>query len=314
MIQIADEKRTEPMNENPAEKHIPVLLNEVLEYLDLKEGGLYVDGTLGMGGHAQAILEGIGDNGQLIGLDRDDRAIALAKRRLAKFDGQCTFCHDNFYHLNRVLQDLDIDSVDGILLDLGISSFQMDDPDRGFSIRNDGPLDMRMNPQAQITAFDLINSLSEKEIAHILRDYGEERFSGRIARHIVNARVEKPIETTNELSQIVLRAMPFSKKPKGERIHPATRTFQALRIAVNRELEALEQFLQFGVDFLKPGGRLAIISFHSLEDRKVKITFRQMAKDGQVKLILKKPVFASDEETSQNKRARSARLRVVEKI
>ena len=302
------------MIENAADKHVPVLLNEVLEYLDPKSGGTYIDGTLGMGGHSEAILEKIGKDGWLVGLDRDSEAIKLARQRLQPFEGQFTLCHENYYNMAKVIEELKVEDVDGILLDLGISSFQMDDPKRGFSVRAQGPLDMRMNPEAHVSAYDLVNSLSENELATIIKEYGEERFSKRIARYIVNSRAERPIETTDQLSQIVLKAMPFNKKPKGEKIHPATRTFQALRIAVNRELEALEHFLSDALDILKPGGRMAIIAFHSLEDRMVKHTFRGWARENKVNLIMKKPIFPTDEEVENNRRARSARLRVVEKI
>lgn len=301
------------MGDDARKLHSSVMLDEVLDYLDLQARGIYVDGTLGMGGHTESILQKIGAEGCVIAIDHDQEALTLAKSRLTNYEERCRFHHSNYYGMPSVLRQESIDRVDGILLDLGVSSFQIDNAERGFSIRADGPLDMRMNPDEQITAYDLINSLSEKELARILRNYGEEKFSGRIARHIVTARNTQPIETTYELSQLVLRAVPF-KKGKRDRIHPATRTFQAFRIAVNRELDVLSEFLEDGVQLLKPGGRLVIISFHSLEDRIVKHRFRELSKMGVVEIITKKPIYPTENEISENARARSARLRVVEKI
>ncbi|MFT5386959.1 MAG: 16S rRNA (cytosine1402-N4)-methyltransferase [Candidatus Omnitrophota bacterium] len=302
------------MNKNPDDLHASVLLNEVIENLSLKQGGIYVDGTLGIGGHSKKILELIGSDGKLVGIDRDPQAIELAKIRLKDFSKQCLFFHGNFHGIKEILKELKISFVDGILLDLGVSSFQIDNAERGFSFRKDGPLDMRMNSEDGISAYDVVNSYSERELAQIIRDYGEDRMAKRIARSIVYHRNLDTIETTKQLSMAVLKAMPYAKKPKGERIHPATRTFQAIRIAVNRELEAVEKFLEDAVDCLKPGGRLTIIAFHSLEDRIVKLKFRELKKENKVNLIVKKPIFPTEEEMAHNGRARSARLRVVEKI
>jgi len=236
----------------------------------------------------------------------------LAKERLSGCSPQCEFVHDDFRNIDRILDRAGIKAVDGILLDLGISSFQMDDAQRGFSLRGEGPLDMRMNQDSYISAYDLVNSLSEKEIAQILRDYGEERWHNRIARHLVEQRGRNPIATTKDLSDAVMRAIPHGRA--WQKIHPATRTFQAFRIAVNRELESLEVALNKCLAYLKSGGRIVVISFHSLEDRIVKQKFRSSAQLGQVSLVVKKPVCPTEKEISENPRARSARLRVAEKI
>ncbi|MCA9405980.1 MAG: 16S rRNA (cytosine(1402)-N(4))-methyltransferase RsmH [Candidatus Omnitrophica bacterium] len=292
--------------------HIPVMLNEVLTYLALKSGGVYVDGTLGMGGHSEAILERIGSSGRLIALDRDAQSMALAKERLDCYKQHSTFVHDNFKNIETILKDIGVNYVDGILLDLGISSFQLDNPQRGFSFREDGPLDMRMDQESHVSAFDLVNSLSEKELSSILKDYGEERWHHRIARSLVTQRVLEPIRTTQELERIVVKSMPYGRKRT--RIHPATRTFQAFRIAVNRELDSLEDGIKKCANCLKMNGRLVIISFHSLEDRIVKKTFKEWVKSGAFKELTKKPISPTEAETKNNPRARSARLRAVEKI
>ena len=294
--------------------HAPVMIVEVLEHLALHAGDIVVDATLGMGGHAQAILERIGPQGRLIGLDRDSASLAKASARLAQFKNQCDFIHDDFRNLAQVLDHLKLTHVDKILMDLGISSFQLDDPKRGFAFREAGPLDMRMDQGAQISAFDLINSLSEKDISRILNDFGEERWHKRIARYLVQERLRKPIETTQELSQLVLKAVGFAKRSKFERIHPATRTFQAFRIAVNQELDGLTQGLDQCIDRLKSGGRLAVISFHSGEDAIVKHKFRFWSQEGKVRLIVKKPLRPTEKEIEDNPRSRSARLRIAERI
>jgi 16S rRNA (cytosine1402-N4)-methyltransferase len=304
--------RAQGKNVNKNIFHIPVMLHEVIEYLKPKSGDIFVDGTLGLGGHAEVILSLIGKNGRLIGIDRDAQALEIAKENLRDYQEQCHFFHENYCHVDRILAKLDIKRVNGILLDLGLSSFQLNDPQRGFSFLTEGPLDMRMDQDSYISAFDLVNSLSEREIASLLRDFGQERWHHRIARYIVQYRSRKLIETTKELSDIVLHAMP--RHSKRGKIHPATRTFQAFRIAVNRELEGLEEALDKCVDALTVGGRIGVIAFHSLEDKIVKQTFRGLTKSRRLNLILKKPLRPSDKEAEVNARSRSARLRVAERI
>ncbi|HSA31092.1 MAG TPA: 16S rRNA (cytosine(1402)-N(4))-methyltransferase RsmH [Candidatus Omnitrophota bacterium] len=291
--------------------HIPVMSKEVLEGLNLKPGDVLVDGTLGLAGHASEAAKILGPEGWLIGIDRDSSSLSLAEKNLSEFFVKKSFIHSDFRYIEQILSDLNVDKVNGVLLDLGISSFQLDNPDRGFSIRLNGPLDMRMDQENFISAYDLVNSLSERELAIILKKYGEERWHYRIARFLVEERAKHPIETTRELSHAVLRAIPAHNRH--QKIHPATRTFQAFRIAVNRELESLEMALDHCVRRLAPGGRICVISFHSLEDRIVKHKFRQMAKDGLLNVITKKPFRPNDEETLHNFRARSARLRIAER-
>ncbi len=286
--------------------HTPVLLEEVLTWLSPRPGGTYVDATVGLGGHAEAILERILPGGRLIGLDRDPEAIAVARERLSRFQGAFQLVHADFADLRKVLQDLGIGQVQGVLMDLGVSVLQLTSPHRGFSFSLPGPLDMRMDPSSPVTAADLVNRLSEQELADLLRHYGEEPFARRIARAIVRRR---PIYTTQELREAVAQAVPRRAWPR--RIDVATRTFQALRIAVNRELEALEQALPQAVEVLSPGGRLVVISFHSLEDRIVKQFLRRA--EG-LRVLTPKPVRPSREEVRRNPRARSARLRAAERI
>lgn len=290
--------------------HIPVMMKEVQEVLHLKKGGTFVDCTLGLGGHARAILSQIGPEGRLIAIDKDKESLQLAQEELREFAGQCTFVHDDFRFLDRILNNLNIKEVDGILLDLGISSLHLDTPERGFSFQAEGPLDMRLDQENPISAYDLVNSLSENEISMIIKEYGEERWHRRIARRIVEERSQHPIETTAQLRDIILSAIPYRNYK--DRSHPATRSFQALRIAVNRELESLERVLEVGVNFIKVGGRIVVISFHSLEDRIVKLRFRNLSQEGQVKILTKKPLRADEGEVSLNLRSRSARLRAVE--
>lgn len=292
--------------------HQPVMLSEVMEYLRPVIDGVFVDGTLGMGGHARALLNRIGRRGRLIAIDRDAESLAVVKERLADLKSQCTFVHDNYKNIENILKDLDIESVDGILLDLGISSFQLNNPQRGFAIRADGPLDMRLDRQSMISAYDLVNSLSEHELSNILKEFGQERWHYRIARRIVETRSRRPIATTQELSGIILSAMP--KGRSWQKIHPATRAFQALRIAVNCELESLEVALKACLGQLKPGGRLVVIAFHSLEDRVVKLTFKAAARAQQIRLFTKKPLRPTEQEIKDNPRARSARLRIAERL
>jgi len=292
--------------------HRPVMLNEVLEYLNLGPSSCIVDCTLGLGEHASSIIKLIAPDGQLIGIDRDQSSINLAREKLQKQSVKVHLVQDDFRNLAKILTQLNKKEVDGMLFDLGISSYQLSQSDRGFSFNHDGALDMRMDQNSFISAYDLINSLSEKEISAILRNYGQERWHHRIAHKIVEERSRKPISSTKDLSAIVVRAIPA--RFRRQRIHSATRTFQAIRIAVNRELEALEIALDNCVNHLKIGGRICVISFHSLEDRIVKTKFRQLAKEGNLSLIFKKPLRPSEEEVAINPRARSARLRVAQRV
>lgn len=308
--------------------HVPVLLEPTMDSLALKSGGIYVDGTLGGGGHSENILLRTAPTGKLIGIDRDDEALAAAGERLAGFGERFIMVKSNFCQMKQVLADLQIDGVDGILLDIGVSSHQLDDGDRGFSYMVDAPLDMRMDRNGGgKTAADLLATLSEEKIANIIYQYGEERYSRRIARQIVNARQHEPVATTLQLVDLIRKAMPPAKNK--EKQHPAKRTFQALRIAVNDELAVLQAALTDAVDLLNPGGRLSVITFHSLEDRIVKEQFRTWAKGctcppdfpicvcGKkpvVKLITRKPITADERELTENPRARSAKLRCVEKL
>lgn len=291
--------------------HRPVMLTEVIEHLKPQPGHIVIDGTLGLGGHAEAILKCIGENGRLIGMDCDNQALSKARENLAHYRDQCDFVYDNFRYLNRVLTKIHIDQVDGILLDLGLSSFQLDNPQRGFGFMGDGPLDMRMDESNYICAFDLVNAYSEKEISWILKEFGQERWHQRIARFIVSERARQPIATTRKLRDVVVKAIP--RRAQKEKIHPATRTFQAFRIAVNRELENLAESLDQCSDFLKVGGRICVIAFHSLEDRIVKQKFRYLKRVGKLDLVFKKPLRPSENEITLNPRARSARLRCAER-
>jgi 16S rRNA (cytosine1402-N4)-methyltransferase len=292
--------------------HVPVMPEEVKAWLPVMPGMTVVDATLGLGGHARSFVDSLGPKGRLIGLDRDPRALEEAERVLEGKTCALHLVHDDFRHIDNVLSRLKIDGVDVFLFDLGVSSIQLDDPERGFSFRAAGPLDMRMDPNGFITAYDLVNTLTEEEISSILWKFGEERFSRRIARAIVSARVKAPLATTEELADLVRRAVPGGAREG--RIHPATRTFQALRIAVNRELESLEEALQKAALFLNVGGRIGVIAFHSLEDRIVKESFRALAATHRFERCFKKIVRPSDAEVAVNPRARSARLRVIERI
>ncbi|MFC1637695.1 16S rRNA (cytosine(1402)-N(4))-methyltransferase RsmH [Candidatus Margulisiibacteriota bacterium] len=280
--------------------HLPALLKEAIDFLNIKKGGTYVDCTLGGGGHSEAILE---QGGKVIGIDADKEAIAAAKERLAKFNS-IEFINDNFRNLRKHTKT----QVNGILFDLGVSSYQINEASRGFSLQHDGPLDMRMDQGQKITAEELINRLSRDELQRIFKVYGEERFSGRIASAIVHKREKEEIKTTFQLKEIIEKAIPTWKKRES-----VTRIFQALRIAVNHELEALEGSLRDAVSMLKPGGRLVVISYHSLEDRLAKQHFRAAKQEGKARLLTKKPVRAQDPELSSNPRARSAKLRALEK-
>lgn len=307
-------------------QHKSILLNECMEGLSIKADGIYVDGTLGGGGHSFHIVQRLSDKGRLIGIDQDEDAIEAATKRLAQFKQRVTIVRDNYEHFQEILSTLSIPAVDGILLDLGVSSYQFDEADRGFSYRFDAPLDMRMDKRQDFTAKDLINSYSEAELYHIIRDYGEDKFAKNIAKHIVLEREKHPIETTFALSEVISHAIPMKMRVQGG--HPAKKTFQAIRIALNRELEVLEESLDGMIKALKPGGRLCIITFHSLEDRIVKRAFRTAEdpcicpKDFPIctcgrkslgKVISKKAILPSDLEREENPRSKSAKLRIFER-
>ena len=292
--------------------HISVMSAEVAEVLNLRPGMTVVDGTLGLGGHSLMMSGIIGSRGRLIGIDQDDRAIGLARERLKGFSGRFDIIKSNFRKMGDILDGLGLKSVDAVLLDLGVSSIQLDDPSRGFSFRRNGPLDMRMDPGAPLSAFEVVNTFAEEELARILWQYGEERFSRRIARNLVKARAAKAIESTEELASLILKSLPYKHSREG--VHPATRSFQGIRIAVNQELAALEDVLVPAFERLTKTGRMCVISFHSLEDRIVKGQFRSLALTGNAALITKKPLRPSPEEEKANPRSRSARLRALERV
>lgn len=307
-------------------KHISVLLNECLEGLNIKEDGIYVDCTLGGAGHSSHILKRISNDGLLIGIDQDQDALKAAKERLKEYNN-VKFVHNNFHNIENILENLDIPKVDGILMDLGVSSYQLDEGERGFSYMKDAPLDMRMNRENDFSAYDVINNYSLDELYKIIKDYGEERFAKRIATFIVDRRSEKPIESTLQLVDIIKAAIPAKARRDGP--HPAKRTFQAIRIEVNGELRILNKAIEDGVNRLNIGGRMAIITFHSLEDRIVKLKFRELAdpcmcpkefpicvcgKKPLVKLISRKAVDPTEAEIEENPRSRSAKLRIIERI
>lgn len=300
-------------------KHQPVLLKEVLEYLP-KNGEIFVDGTLGGGGHTRALLEKLSANScqlpaKVIAIDRDLEAIFAAKQNLSKYEKRITFIHDNYSNIPNILKSQGIDKVDFILLDLGVSSYQLDNPKRGFTFQADSPLDMRMNQEDQQTAADIVNYYPEKDLADIFYEYGGERNSRKIAKNLVIARQKKKIMTTSELSDIVEKSFPINYSGK-YKINPATRVFQALRIETNNELNILKEFIPKAVKLLAGDGRLAIISFHSGEDRIIKHTFRELEANNkeEYKVLTKKPIVAGDEETKANPRSRSAKLRVLKRI
>lgn len=312
------------MKENAV--HVSVLLNECIDNLNIRPEGTYLDGTLGLGGHSYEIAKRL-STGRLICIDRDENAIAYSRERLREFADKVTFVHANFSEAAEILDNLGIDSVDGMLFDLGVSSPQLDDADRGFSYMQDAPLDMRMNQSSSLTAYDIINGYGENEIAKILFEFGEERFSRRIAQEIVRARNQKPVETTLELVELIRSAMPAAALR--EKQHPAKRSFQAIRIAVNDELGEISKMMDTAPDALSSGGRLCVISFHSLEDRiiKNKIASREngctcpreapICTCGFVRTlrsVSRKPILPSDEEIETNPRSRSAKLRVAEHI
>ncbi len=292
--------------------HEPVMINEVLSMLNLKEGMVVVDCTTGLGGHAAAMAEKIGPGGRLIGIDKDQESLSIAREKLKNYAGRSTFVHDDFRNLDKILQNYDDFGIDAALFDLGVSSYQLKNPVRGFSLKCEGPLDMRMDRKNFICAYDLLNNLTQDEIASILHRFGEERFSYRIAQCVVKERKHQPISSTKQLADLVTRVLPY--KARFRKIHPATRTFQALRIAVNRELDALDAGLKKTALFLNKRGRICVISFHSLEDRIVKRNFQQLAKIGRFRLITKKVLRPSREEAARNPRSRSAKMRVIERV
>ncbi|MDD5594818.1 MAG: 16S rRNA (cytosine(1402)-N(4))-methyltransferase RsmH [Candidatus Omnitrophica bacterium] len=292
--------------------HIPVMLRESIDYLNLAPGKVVVDATLGTGGHSLAILEKISPGGKLIGIDRDSEGLKIAKERLSAFKNSTEFVYGNFVDIDKILGSLKVKKVDAIIFDLGVSSLQLEDPERGFSFQNEGPLDMRLDRNSYISAYDLVNNLNEEEISTLLRNFGEERWHNRIARYLVRERQKHPISTTRELSEVVIRALPY--KHRYYRIHPATRTFQAVRIAVNRELETLQAALEKTVGLLNKKARICVISFHSLEDRIVKFSFRGFASAGVIKIITPKPLTPKEDEIAENPSSRSAKLRVGERV
>lgn len=306
-------------------KHISVLLNEVIESLNIKEDGIYIDCTLGGAGHSSEILKCLSNKGRLIGIDQDTNALEAAKEKLKDYEN-VTYVHDNFYNIDSILRELKIDKVDGILMDLGVSSYQLDTAERGFSYMKDAPLDMRMNREKGFSAYDVVNEYSASELLRIMRDYGEEKFAKRIAQFIVRAREIKSIDTTLELVDIIKAAIPAKFQRGG---HPAKKTFQAIRIEVNSELSILDKAVGDSINNLNKEGRISIITFHSLEDRIIKNKFKDLqnpctcpkefpicicGKNPIVKVITKKPIEPTDEEKEINSRSKSAKLRVAEKI
>lgn len=307
-------------------EHKSVLLYETVDSLNIKPDGVYVDGTLGGGGHAWEVCRRLGEQGRFIGIDQDADAIRAATERLREYGDKVTIVRSNYEHIAEVLKNLGISQVDGIYLDLGVSSYQLDTAERGFTYREDAPLDMRMDQRNTQTAADIVNTYSEAELYRMIRDYGEDKFAKNIAKHIVRVRQEKPFETTGELIEAIKAAIPMKVRAVGG--HPAKKTFQAIRIELNHELDVLERSIDTMIDLLKPGGRLSIITFHSLEDRIVKVRFREnenpcicppgfpvcvCGKVSKGKVITRKPIVPSDEEIEENKRAKSSKLRVFER-
>ena len=307
--------------------HVPVLYNEIMEIMKPQPGELFVDCTLGGGGHSRGFLERTSPDGKLIGIDQDTDALRAAKKNLAPFEDRVTFVHSNYENLEEILAEFAPHGVDGILFDLGVSSYQLDEAERGFSYMQDAPLDMRMNQESDFSAYDVVNGYSESELYRIIKEYGEENWAKRIAQFIVNERKQKTIQTTGELVEIIKKAIPKGARMEGG--HPAKRTFQAIRIEVNAELDVLTNTIETAAKALHKGGRLGIISFHSLEDRIVKEKFRYLAADcicppelpfcqcdkqAEVKILTRKPVVATEKEAQENSRAKSAKFRAVEKI
>lgn len=307
-------------------KHYSVLLEETIEGLDIKADGIYVDGTLGGGGHAYEVCKKLGDKGRFIGIDQDEAAIVAAGERLSGFGEKVTIIRSNYCDMKARLNEIGIEKVDGIVLDLGVSSYQLDTAERGFSYRVDVPLDMRMDTRQQMTARDIVNDYTEMELFRMIRDYGEDKFAKNIAKHIVLAREEKPIETTGELIEVIRRAIPMKFQVTSG--HPAKRTFQSIRIELNKELEVLRESLDSMIEFLNEDGRICIITFHSLEDRIVKNIFKKnenpcicppnfpvcvCGKESKGRVISRKPILPSKEELEVNSRSKSAKLRVFER-
>lgn len=307
-------------------EHKSVLLYETVDSLNIKPDGIYVDGTLGGGGHAFEVAGRLGENGRLIGIDQDADAVAAATERLAPFKEKVTIIRSNYRNIREVLEGLGIQKVDGIYLDLGVSSYQLDTAERGFTYRENAPLDMRMDQRNEKTAADIVNEYSEAELFRIIRDYGEDRFAKNIAKHIVKAREKERIETTDQLVEIIKAAIPAKIRAEGG--HPAKRTFQAIRIELNRELEVLNDSIDTMIDLLNPGGRLSIITFHSLEDRIVKTRFRTnenpcicppdfpvcvCGRKSKGRVVTRKPIVPSEEELEENRRSKSSKLRVFER-
>ncbi|MBR1567377.1 MAG: 16S rRNA (cytosine(1402)-N(4))-methyltransferase RsmH [Lachnospiraceae bacterium] len=307
--------------------HKSVLLHETIENLNIKPDGVYVDGTLGGAGHSSEICKHLSKDGHLIGIDQDEDAIAASSKRLSEFENRVTIIRDNYCNMISQLKDRNICGVDGIILDLGVSSYQLDAVSRGFTYRSDAPLDMRMDNRQEKTAADIVNTYSEQELFRVIRDYGEDPFAKNIAKHIVMQRSQAPIRTTEELNAVIRAAIPAKVRKNGG--HPSKRTFQAIRIELNREMEVLNDSLDGMIDYLNPGGRICIITFHSLEDRIVKSAFRRnenpctcppdfpvctCGKQSKGRVITRKPILPSEEEMEENSRSKSAKLRVFEKI
>ncbi|NBH27167.1 16S rRNA (cytosine(1402)-N(4))-methyltransferase RsmH [Lachnospiraceae bacterium] len=307
-------------------EHTSVLLLETIDGLCIKPGGIYVDGTLGGGGHSERVAGKLGESGRLVGIDQDEAAILAARERLSVFGDKVTIVRSNYRNTKEILSGLGITKIDGMILDLGVSSYQLDTGERGFSYRFDAPLDMRMDDRQSLTARDIINNYDEMTLYRIIKEYGEDKFAKNIARHIVMARQKGPLETTGELNQVIKAAIPARMRAEGG--HPSKRTFQAVRIECNRELEVLKESLEDLIELLNPGGRLCIITFHSLEDRIVKTAFKQAAnpctcppgfpvcvcgKVSKGKVITGRPIVPKDEEQKENSRSKSAKLRIFEK-
>ncbi|MEY7998683.1 16S rRNA (cytosine(1402)-N(4))-methyltransferase RsmH [Clostridium sp. Mt-5] len=306
-------------------RHVPVLLQETIDSLNIMENGTYVDCTLGGGGHSREILKKLSGSGRLVGIDEDISAINAAKENLKEFKNVTYVC-SNFYYVEEILKELKIDKVDGILMDLGVSSYQLDNPDRGFSYMKDAPLDMRMNRESSLSAYEVVNKYEREELYRVLKDYGEEKFANRIANSIVREREKGPVSTTLQLVDIIKKSVPLKFQRDG---HPAKRTFQGIRIEVNKELKILDKALEDSVERLNMGGRISVITFHSLEDRIVKSKFRKLEnpctcppnfpicvcnKKPVIKIINKKPIIPAQEEMEKNPRSKSSKLRTAEKI
>lgn len=294
--------------------HKPVMVTEVVDFLKAENGGIFLDCTLGLGGHAEAILNASSPLGSVIGIDFDEEALKIAEKNLRRFGDRFTGVYGNFKEADKIVKGLNVNTVDGILLDLGLSSFQLEKSGRGFSFMKDEPLDMRMDKNNSLTAEEIINNYKVDELQCLISDYGEERYAKRIAKKIGAIRRKKRIRTTSDLANIIISVVPAVISKRHQRIHPATRTFQALRIVVNQELENLRQFFSVALNILKKGGRIVIISFHSLEDRLVKLTFKKWEKDGSFTILTPKIIIPSEKEILSNPRSRSAKLRAGEKI